>query len=288
MAVTHGWGPHHGDGFPGVHQDGVSHAGAHQGYAHRFLARAGIYHGHRILEQPHHPDLHSGVGTGNADIPGAFAHVTTPGPSTPGCSKNTWTSSHSTWYAVTCISLTTRGSADAATSTWSTALLVAIAPPSPPVRATVSRPSSRAVSSPASTAVLCPSGSRPRAMSAGSARNRIWWAKIASTPERSAMPVTVATSLVSEMAGSARLPTMTGWTNSTATCCASVEEPPVPNTTSLPPEWNRTAMAWHAAATASACPARSRVGSLRNSNRRTASSPSGTMTATVGHWRGSV
>src|SRR5580700_7796619 len=88
---------HHGDGFPGVHQDGVSHAGAHQRHAHRFLARAGIYHGHRILEQPHHPDLHSGVGTGNADIPEAFTHVITPGPSTPGCSKNTWTSSHSTW-----------------------------------------------------------------------------------------------------------------------------------------------------------------------------------------------
>src|SRR5579863_9732769 len=90
-------GPHHGDGLPGVHQDGVSHAGAHQRHAHLFLARAGIDHGHRILEQPHHPDLHGGVGTGNADVPVAFAHVTTPGPSTPGCSKNTWTSSHSTW-----------------------------------------------------------------------------------------------------------------------------------------------------------------------------------------------
>ena len=41
-------------------------------------------------------------------------------------------------------------------------------------------------------------------------------------PSRAAIPVTVATSAVSEMAGSARLPTMTGWTNSTATCCASV------------------------------------------------------------------
>ena len=47
--------------------------------------------------------------------------------------------------------------------------------------------------------------------------------------------VSVATSVVSEMAGSARLPTITGWTNSTATCCASVLAPPVPNTTSLPP-----------------------------------------------------
>ena len=59
-------------------------------------------------------------------------------------------------------------------------------------------------------------------MSAGPARYRSWWAKMASTPSRSAMPVTVATSVVSEMAGSARLPTITGWTNSTATCWASV------------------------------------------------------------------
>ena len=42
------------------------------------------------------------------------------------------------------------------------------------------------------------------------------------------------TQLAGIAAGSARLPTMTGWTNSTATCCASVLAPPVPNTTSLP------------------------------------------------------
>ena len=80
-------------------------------------------------------------------------------------------------------------------------------------------------------------------MSAGPARKRIWCAKMAATPSRSAIPVTVATSVVSEMAGSARLPTITGCTNSTATCCASLLDPPVPNTTSLPPRWNRTAMA---------------------------------------------
>ena len=56
------------------------------------------------------------------------------------------------------------------------------------------------------------------------------------------MPVTVATSEVSEMAGSARLPTMTGCTNSTATCWASVLGPPVPKTTSLPPWWNLIAI----------------------------------------------
>ena len=90
---------------------------------------------------------------------------------------------------------------------------------------------------------------------------------------------TVATSVVSEMAGSARLPTITGWTNSTATCCASVLDPPVPNTTSFPPRWNLTAIAWQAAATASAWPARWRVGALRSSNRRLVSAPSAAMTA---------
>src|SRR5271170_1733965 len=92
---------HHGDGFPGVHQDRVSYAGAHQGHAHRFLARGGVDHGHLVLEQPHHRHLHRGIRAGNAYVAGALgqalAHVTTPGPSTPGCSKNTWTSSHSTW-----------------------------------------------------------------------------------------------------------------------------------------------------------------------------------------------
>src|SRR5580693_7117167 len=167
-------GVHYGDGFLRVHQDGVAYAGAHQGHADRLRTGAGVDYGHLVLEQLHHPHLYRGVGTGDADLPLAFAHVSTPGPSTPGCSKNTWTSSHSTWYAVTCTSLTTRGSQEAATSTWSAALLAAIAPPSPPVRATVSRPSSRAAASPASTAALCPSGTMPRAMSAGWARKRIW------------------------------------------------------------------------------------------------------------------
>ena len=92
-------------------------------------------------------------------------------------------------------------------------------------------------------------------------------------PSRSAIPVTVAMSVVSEMAGSARLPTMTGCTNSTATCCASVLAAPVPNTTSLPPSWNRTAMAWHACATASACAVRPAMGSIRRANALPASSP---------------
>ena len=69
-------------------------------------------------------------------------------------------------------------------------------------------------------------------------------------PWLAATPVTVAISEVSEIAGSARFPTMTGWTNSTATCCASVLAPPVPKTTSFPPRWKRIAMSWQAAATA--------------------------------------
>src|SRR5579859_3023152 len=42
-------GPHHGDGFLGMHQDRVAHAGAHQGHADRLLAGAGVDHGHLVL-----------------------------------------------------------------------------------------------------------------------------------------------------------------------------------------------------------------------------------------------
>src|SRR5215472_5518078 len=51
----------------------------------------------------------------------AAGHANTPGLRVPGCSRNTCTSSHSRWYMVTCISLTTRGSSESATSTWSAA-----------------------------------------------------------------------------------------------------------------------------------------------------------------------
>src|SRR5580704_3187085 len=91
--------PHHRDGLPGVHQDRVTHPGRHQGYADRLLARAGVDHRHLVRQQPHHRDRHGRVRTGDADLADALrqlAHVITPGPSTPGCSKNTCTSSHST------------------------------------------------------------------------------------------------------------------------------------------------------------------------------------------------
>src|SRR5689334_1730526 len=221
-------GAYHRYRFPRVHQDGVADTGAHQRHTNGFLSCPGVDHGHLVPEQPHDGDFHSLVRASNADVIDAlwqaFAHVTTPGPSTPGCSKNTCTSSQSTWYIVTCISLTTRGSAEPATSTWS-AILPACWLPStrrPPTRATVSSPSSLAVSSPATTLGLSLSAAMPIAMSAGLARYLSWCVKISAMPSRSAIPVTVAASAVSEMAGSARLPTMTGWTNSTATCCASV------------------------------------------------------------------
>src|SRR5580692_7322193 len=121
--------PHHGDGFPGVHQDGVADPGGHQGDADGLLARAGVDHGQLVGQQPQHRDLHRGIGTGDADSiravllsrlraafhaqpslvarssllsPGSAAalwraHVITPGARTPGCSKNTCTSSHSRW-----------------------------------------------------------------------------------------------------------------------------------------------------------------------------------------------
>ena len=62
----------------------------------------------------------------------------------------------------------------------------------------------------------------PSAMSAGSASSRSCRAKANPIPSRAAIAVTVATSEVSEMAGRAGLPTITGCTNSTATCWASV------------------------------------------------------------------
>src|SRR6478752_8055852 len=174
----------------------------------------------------------------------------------------------------------TRGSSERATRTWSTAGLVPITPSPPPVSAMVSMPIRLAASIPRSTLGLLPSAAMPSAMSAGSASRAIWWAKMPSMPSLAASPVTVATSAVSEMAGSARLPTITGWTNSTATCSASVLSVPVPNTTSLPPWWKRTAMAWQVAATAPAWPARSSTGAcLRANSAATSSSVLGRVTA---------
>src|ERR1019366_6694051 len=60
--------PYHGDGFPGVHQDRVAHAGRHQGHADRLLPRAGVDHGQLVLQQPQHRDLDRGIGTGDADV----------------------------------------------------------------------------------------------------------------------------------------------------------------------------------------------------------------------------
>src|SRR5215218_3550562 len=59
------------------------------------------------------------------------------------------------------------------------------------------------------------------------------------------------------------LPTITGCTNSTAMCWASVLGPPLPKQTSLPPRWKRTAMAWQAAATWAASSARASTGLTR-------------------------
>ena len=58
-------------------------------------------------------DTGAGGRGGTRAFPG---HATTSGVRTPGCSKNTCTSSQRTWYMVTCVSLTTQGSADRATS----------------------------------------------------------------------------------------------------------------------------------------------------------------------------
>ena len=71
---------------------------------------------------------------------------------------------------VTCISLTTRGSSESATSTWSAAPRPAAAGHWRPVSAIVSRPASLAVASPASTLPQSPVAQMPIAISPGAAR----------------------------------------------------------------------------------------------------------------------
>src|SRR5215468_9169908 len=97
-----------------MHQDLVARLRGHQGDADYLLALPGVDDGEPIAEQAQHGDLHGNVGAGDADIvvtlrcigslagaslasgDGDTVHATTPGASTPGCSKKTWTSSHST------------------------------------------------------------------------------------------------------------------------------------------------------------------------------------------------
>ena len=72
-----------------------------------FNLLTGIYpadHGQLVVKESQHRDFHRGIGAGNADITDALgqacdriSHAITPGASTPGCSKNTWTSSQSRW-----------------------------------------------------------------------------------------------------------------------------------------------------------------------------------------------
>src|SRR2546421_300310 len=64
-------GAYHGDRLPGVHQDRVAHAGAHQGHADRLFARPGVDHGHLVLEQPHHGDLDGHIRARDTDVPDA-------------------------------------------------------------------------------------------------------------------------------------------------------------------------------------------------------------------------
>ena len=60
-------------------------------------AAPGVDERERVVAQLDHDHRHRLVGAGDADLVVAVAHRTTAGSSTPGCSKNTCTSSHSTW-----------------------------------------------------------------------------------------------------------------------------------------------------------------------------------------------
>src|SRR5215470_16843333 len=103
-----------------MHQDLVARLRGHQGDADFLLALAGVDDGELIAEQAQHGDLYGDIGAGDADVvvalrcvgslagrraggapecaalasgDGDTVHATTPGASTPGCSKKTWTSS---------------------------------------------------------------------------------------------------------------------------------------------------------------------------------------------------
>src|SRR5712692_10301315 len=108
-------------------------------------------------------------------------------------------------------------------------------PPSPPVNPSVSKPRDLATSSVVTTFVQFPCGEKPIAMSWGRANVLRWCAKVNPAFPSANTPLSVALSLVSARAGSARLPTITGCTNSTETCWASVAHAPFPKASSRPP-----------------------------------------------------
>src|ERR1700722_1360465 len=130
-----GLAPKHRYRLTRVHQDHVPRRRADQRHADVLAALAGVHQRQAVGQQPHHPHLNRHVPARQARLR-RVGHVTTPGPSTPGCSRNTCTSSQRTWYVVTWISLMTRGSADATVSTWSAAGAAAIRPPPHAARAT--------------------------------------------------------------------------------------------------------------------------------------------------------
>ena len=142
----------------------------------------------------------------------SHGHATTPA----GCSRNTCTSSHSTWYVVTWIFLHDARIAGTGHQEVVDVRAARQAAAAAPASATVSRPSSRAAEPGRHAVVACrpamPGPCRSRARSparpaAGAAGEGEFHALAA------AIAVTVATSEVSEMAGSAGLPTITGCAN---------------------------------------------------------------------------
>src|ERR1700761_1056208 len=100
-----GSSPYDRDRLAGVHQDHVARIRADQGDADPLLTLAGVHVGEAVGEHPHDPHLYGDIPAGYAVVAGTdrsghrlrLVHVTTPGSRTPGCSKNTCTSSQRMW-----------------------------------------------------------------------------------------------------------------------------------------------------------------------------------------------
>ena len=160
----------------------------------------------------------------------------------PRCSKNTCTSSQSRWYAVSAISWATNGSSLADANRHSAA-----APPNPMVR----QPRSRG-------------GPSARVRRRLEGDDHVVWLGQQTDVRRCRRP----------SAGSARLPTITGCTNSTAMWCASrpARRATLPTASSRPPRANRSAIGWQSRASRSASAAKKRAPASPAGRRRPRSS----------------
>src|ERR1700732_510416 len=91
----------HSDRLLGVDQDGRAHCGVDQRHADLLNGTTGVDQSEVTGEHAHDLCGHGLVRAGDADLTMALtvgrAHAINAGLRSPGCSRNTWTSSHSRW-----------------------------------------------------------------------------------------------------------------------------------------------------------------------------------------------